>query len=241
MARFFITGKPMDIMVLSGEDGRHIARSLRMRPGERLTLCDGAGTDYLCEITAIDREEMVQVQVLETMQSVGEPTVKVTVYQGLPKSDKMEWIAQKSVEAGVTRLVPMMTERCISRPDGKAMVKKGERWQKIAEEAAKQCGRGMIPEVAPMTDFRTALVEASRKGPVIFFYEGGGASLRQLVNDDTKQVSIFIGPEGGFAEEELALAKSYGAQIGSLGTRIFRTETAATAALAAIMVLTGNM
>lgn len=241
MPRFFITGKPGDMVGLSGEDGRHIARSLRMRPGERITLCDGAGTDYLCEIRSIDREEIVMAQVLESRPSVGEPSVQVTVYQGLPKSDKMEWIAQKSVESGVYRLVPMMTERCISRPDPKAMQKKEERWQKIAEEAAKQCGRGIIPEVAKLTDFRAALVEASQRGPVIFFYEGGGDSLRSLVSEETEAVSIFIGPEGGFADEEVSLAKFYGAKIGSLGPRIFRTETASTAALAAIMALTGNL
>lgn len=241
MPRFFITGKPGDMVGLSGEDGRHIARSLRMRPGEQITLCDGEGTDYLCEIRSIDREEIVMAQVLESRPSVGEPSIQVTVYQGLPKSDKMEWIAQKSVESGVHRLVPMMTERCISRPDPKAMQKKEERWQKIAEEAAKQCGRGIIPQVAPLMDFQSAMAEASRLGPVIFCYEGGGESLRNLVSNDMKQVSIFIGPEGGFAEEELAYAKSYAAKIGTLGTRIFRTETASTAALAAIMALTGNM
>ena len=240
MARFFIEGIPAETTVIGGEDGRHIARSLRMKAGERLTLCNGAGLDFLCEITAVDGDS-VTVSILEQTESVGEPTVAVTVYQGLPKSDKMDWIAQKSVEAGVTRLVPMMTERCISRPDGKAAAKKRDRWQKIAEEAAKQCGRGKLPEVAPLTDFRAAVLEAEQQGPVIFFYEGGGVSLRQLVNDDLKTLSVFIGPEGGFEEKEVEFAREHGAQIGSLGTRIFRTETAATAALAAIMALTGNM
>lgn len=240
MARFFITGCPQGQTVIGGEDGRHIARSLRMRPGEKLTLCNGDGDDFLCEITDISGDD-VTLDILERRDSVGEPSVQVTVYQGLPKSDKMDWIAQKSVEAGVTRLVPMMTARCVSRPDSKSAGKKRDRWQKIAEEAAKQCGRGRLPEVAMLMDFSDAVKEAAERGEIIFFYEGGGTSLRQLVSDDTKQVSIFIGPEGGFAEEEVALAKSYGAKIGSLGTRIFRTETAATAALAAIMALTGNM
>ena len=240
MARFFIEGTPTATAVISGEDGRHIARSLRMKPGEQLTLCNGAGLDFHCEITSIDGDN-VTVSILEQTESVGEPSVAVTVYQGLPKSDKMDWIAQKSVEAGVTRLVPMMTERCVSRPDSKAAAKKRDRWQKIAEEAAKQCGRGKLPAVSPLTDFRAAVLEAEQQGPVIFFYEGGGISLRELVNDDMTSLSIFIGPEGGFAEQEVAFAKEHGAQIGSLGTRIFRTETAATAALAAIMALTGNM
>ena len=240
MARFFIEGIPAGTTVIDGEDGHHIARSLRMKPGEQLTLCNGNGLDFLCEITAVDGDN-VTVSILEQTESRGEPTIAVTVYQGLPKSDKMDWIAQKSVEAGVTRLVPVMTERCVSRPDGKAAAKKQDRWQKIAEEAAKQCGRGKIPAVSPLTDFRSAVAEAAQQGPVIFFYEGGGISLRELVHDDMTTLSIFIGPEGGFAESEVAFAKEHGAQIGSLGTRIFRTETAATAALAAIMALTGNM
>jgi 16S rRNA (uracil1498-N3)-methyltransferase len=240
MARFFIEGTPTETAVISGEDGRHISRSLRMRVGETLTLCNSQGLDFDCEITAIDGDN-VTVAVTGQRESIGEPTVQVTVYQGLPKSDKMDWIVQKAVESGAARLVPMMTERCVSRPDEKAAAKKRERWQKIAEEAAKQCGRGRIPEVAPLTTFRKAMEAAAAEGQVVFFYEGGGTSLRKLVNDNTKQVSIFIGPEGGFAEEEVALAQEHGAAVGSLGTRIFRTETAATAALAAIMALTGNL
>lgn len=240
MARFFIEGTPVETMVISGEDGRHIARSLRMRVGETLTLCNSQGIDFHCEISAIDGDT-VTVTILEQTESIGEPTVKVTVYQGLPKSDKMDWIVQKTVEAGITRLVPVMTERCVSRPDSKSAAKKGERWQKIAEEAAKQCGRGIIPEVAALMDYKAAVKEAAENGPIIFFYEGGGTSLRELVRDTTENLSIFIGPEGGFDEKEVELAKGHGAQIGSLGTRIFRTETAPIAALSAIMALTGNM
>ncbi len=241
MPRFFVSEQPKDVVGLSGEDGRHIARSLRMRTGEYITLCDGKGTDYDCEITSIKNDEFVLAQVRGASPSVGEPSLQVTVYQSLPKGDKMEWIAQKAVEAGMFRLVPMLSERCISRPDLHALEKKRERWQKIAEEAAKQCGRGIIPQVAPLTELRAAIAEAARTGPAIFFYEGGGDSLRQLVSDGMTQLSIFIGPEGGFSEDELLLARSYGVPAGSLGPRIFRTETASTAALAAIMALTGNM
>ena len=240
MARFFITGTPTDTVVISGEDGRHIARSLRMRIGETLTLCNSEGMDFHCEITAIDGDN-VTVSILEQSESIGEPTIKVTVYQGLPKSDKMDWIVQKTVESGITKLVPVMTERCVSRPDNKSAAKKGERWQKIAEEAAKQCGRGIVPQVAPLMNYKDAVKEAAENGPIIFFYEGGGTSLRELVNDDMKILSIFIGPEGGFDDKEVNFAKEHGARIGSLGTRIFRTETAPIAALSAIMALTGNM
>lgn len=240
MARFFIEGTPGERYTISGEDGRHIARSLRMRVGESLTLCNGAGEDFDCAITEVAGDD-VTVQVVNRRESAGEPTVQVTVYQGLPKSDKMDWIVQKSVESGAVRLVPVMTERCVSRPDGKAAEKKVQRWQKIAEEAAKQSGRGIIPQVSPLTDFEQAVAEASQRGELIFFYEGGGTGLRELVQEELKAVSIFIGPEGGFAEHEVAFARERGAKIGSLGPRIFRTETAPIAALAAIMVLTGNL
>ena len=179
MARFFIEGSPGTEYTLSGEDGRHIARSLRMRVGETLTLCDGCGQDFTCEITAISGDD-VTVSVLHQQVNPAEPTLQVTVYQGLPKSDKMDWIAQKIVESGAVRLVPVMTTRCISRPDGKAAEKKVQRWQKIAEEAAKQSGRGIIPQVAPLTEFAKAVEEASQQGAVFFFYEGGGDNLNRI-------------------------------------------------------------
>ena len=239
MARFFIEGTPGIEYTLSGEDGRHIARSLRMRVGETLTLCDGCGQDFTCEITAISGDN-VTVSVLHQQANPAEPTLQVTVYQGLPKSDKMDWIAQKIVESGAVRLVPVMTTRCISRPDGKAAEKKVQRWQKIAEEAAKQSGRGIIPQVAPLTEFAKAVEEASQQGAVFFFYEGGGDNLKTLLQEPAQTVSIFIGPEGGFAESEVELAKAHGAKIASLGPRIFRTETAPIAALSAMMALTDN-
>ena len=234
MARFFIEGTPGIEYTLSGEDGRHIARSLRMRVGETLTLCDGCGQDFTCEITAISGDN-VTVSVLHQRVNPAEPTLQVTVYQGLPKSDKMDWIAQKIVESGAVCLVPVMTTRCISRPDGKAAEKKVQRWQKIAEEAAKQSGRGIIPQVAPLTEFAKAVEEASQQGAVFFFYEGGGDSLKTLLQEPAQTVSIFIGPEGGFEENEVSQALEKGAQAITLGRRILRTETAGLAILSVLM------
>ena len=242
MPRFFFSFSPScgESVALAGEDGRHIARSLRMQAGESLTLCNGEGMDFLCEITAVTGEEAVVV-VKQTQPSQGEPSLWVTVYQALPKLDKMDSIAQKIVEAGASQLVPVLTSRCISRPDEKAAHKKQERWHKIAEEAAKQCGRGRIPQVSPLQPFARAIEQAAQEGEVILFYEGGGQSLADLVGKDSRQISIFIGPEGGFSPEEVALAKQHGARIGSLGPRIFRTETAPVAALAAMMLASGNL
>ncbi len=240
MPRFFINYVPEQLAVITGEDARHIARSLRMQPGENLILCDSIGTDYNCVIDSV-KDDSVTVRILNFCKSVAEPDVKVTVYQGLPKADKMDSIVQKSVETGAVRIVPVMTARCVSKPDEKSAAKKNARWQKIAEEAAKQSGRGVIPEVAPLMSFFEAVKEASRNGEIILFFEGGGESIRNLVSEQTKELAVFIGPEGGFEQSEVDLAVRGGGKVGSLGARILRTETAPIAALAAIMLATGNM
>jgi len=163
------------------------------------------------------------------------------VYQGLPKADKMDSIVQKAVETGAVRIVPVMTARCVSKPDEKAAAKKIERWQKISQEAAKQSGRGVIPQVGALVNYRSAIKEAAQNGEIILFFEGGGQSISQLVSSETKNLAIFIGPEGGFEQAEVDFALQNGGKIGTLGARILRTETAPVAALAAIMLSTGNM
>lgn len=240
MPRFFIDFVPNGQATVSGADGKHIARSLRMKTGEPLTLCDAKGTDYACEIESINGDEVL-VRVLSSCRSVSEPTVRVTVYQGLPKADKMDSIVQKSVETGATAIVPVMTARCVSKPDEKSIHKKTERWQKIAEEAAKQSGRGIIPQVRPLISLKQAAQQAAENSNIILFYEGGGESLSKLITDESKDVSIFIGPEGGFEPDEVELITALGGKTATLGTRILRTETAPIAALAAIMLASGNM
>lgn len=223
---------------LTGEDFHHLTRSLRMRTGEAVTLSDGAGTDYfgtLEEVTA-DRAEIL---LTEKQPSRGEPDLFVTLYAGMPKGDKLELIVQKAVELGASRIVPVLTARSISRPDKKAADKRRERLSRVALEAAKQCGRGRVPEVGALILFAEAIGRSG--GKKIFFFEGGGAPLRDCVSEEDRKVSVFIGPEGGFAPEEVELAKSHGAFTATLGPRILRTETAPLAALAIIMHLTGNM
>lgn len=238
MPRFFINYVPEEQVVIAGEDARHIARSLRMQPGGSLILCDSIGTDYNGRIESV-ADDRVVVRVLNFCKSVAEPGVRVTVYQGLPKADKMDSIVQKSVETGAVGIVPVMTARCVSKPDEKAAAKKIIRWQKIAHEAAKQSGRGIIPQVAPLTDFRQAVKQAA--GEIILFFEGGGQSISKLANVETRELAIFIGPEGGFEQSEVDFAVENGAAVGTLGARILRTETAPIAALSAIMLATGNM
>ncbi len=240
MPRFFIDYEPGKMAEISGEDGRHIARSLRMQPGEELTLCDGRGKDYQCRILRI-QGDTVEAEVLSVQPTLAEPTVQVTLYQGLPKSDKFEWVVQKAVELGVTRIVPVLTARCVSRPDDRSMAKKQERWQKIAQEAAKQSGRGILPVVGEKQTFSQALEEGCCRQKALLFYEGGGERIVHLVEEGIQSLSLFIGPEGGFAPEEVQLAKEMGVFIATLGPRILRTETAPLAALAGIMQATGNL
>ena len=239
MPRFFSYDCGNDNFILSGEDGRHIARSLRMKAGEALTVCDGKCTDYECEIASISGDE-VSLNVTEVHPSKGEADVQITVYQSVPKGDKMDGIVQRAVELGAVKIVPVLSERCVSRPDAKGQKAKLTRWRKIALESAMQCGRGIIPEVADFVDFQTA-VNNTKCDKLILFYEGGGAPIGSMGIKCKTAISLFIGPEGGFEESEVETAKSAGALIGSLGPRILRTQTASLAATAAIMFLTGNM
>ena len=240
MPRFFTNQIEGDQVRITGADAVHIGRSLRMKPGEELTVSDYGGTDHRCTITRITPDG-VELTILESMPNESEPTVKVTLYQALPKGDKLESILQKSVELGVSRIVPVLTSRCISRPDGKSMAKKLQRYEKIVLSAAKQCGRGILPQVSPLMSYDQAAQELARHETSIFCYEQGGDSLTSLVNPKTKDVGLLIGAEGGFDPAEAETLARLGVPRAGLGKRILRCETAPIAALAAIMLLTGNL
>lgn len=243
MPRFFSAAAPVEgSIILSGEDARHIAKSLRMREGEDLTVCDGAGTDHLCTLGAVSAES-VTARVLKSLPSKGEPSVEVTLFMSLPKADKMELIVQKATELGVFAIVPVLAHRCVSRPDEKSLARKIERYQKIAEEAAKQSGRGRIPRVSALCGFTEAVNAAARADAPLFLYEAEQEQglRRALEAGSHKTVSIFVGPEGGFEEAEAQQAQAGGLISVSLGPRILRCETAPLAALAAIQYHTGNL
>ena len=238
MPRFFIDGTADGRAYIAGADALHIAKALRMRPGEALTLCDGKGTDFDGVLeTVTDRQ--VTVRISASRPSQAEPTLAVTLYQGLPKGDKMDWIIQKAVELGVTAVVPVATRRSVARLEGKAD-KKQERWQRIAAEAVGQCGRGMLPSVERPLSWSQALSRLSGE-PALVFYEGGGRPLRELVTPSTRRLSVFVGPEGGFDPEEIDAIRRQGGGVATLGPRILRCETAPLAALTLLMHLSGNM
>ncbi|MGN0134947.1 MAG: 16S rRNA (uracil(1498)-N(3))-methyltransferase [Anaerotignum sp.] len=211
---------------LFGEDEKHIKTVLRAREGEELTLCDGEGMDYQCRIASLERGVLLDILSKEVCET--EPKTKITLYQGLPKADKMELIIQKCVELGVDRIVAVSTERAIVKLDKKES-KKLERWQKIAEAAAKQSGRGKIPEIGQQVlKFKEAVAEAKElDGAIIPYEKEQETGIRQFVQGfQGESIGVFIGPEGGFAEEEIALAKEAGITPITLGKRILRTETA---------------
>lgn len=242
MPRFFTMAAPVDgCLSIEGEDAHHIVRVLRMREGEAVTICNSAGIDYACVIDALD-SACVRCRILSEAPSAGEPSARVTLYMALPKGDKMELIIQKAVELGASAVVPFQGARCVSRPDEKALHRKGERWQRIAAEAAKQCGRGRIPTVHDAVSFSEAVRQAAEAETALFFYEcERETALRTAIGGRAlRSVSMLIGPEGGFSLDEAQAAREAGLISVSLGPRILRCETAPLAALAAVMYESGN-
>lgn len=239
MQKLFIDYTPENEILLDGEQARHIAKSLRMKKGDMLIVTDGRGNDFGCQIDEITKDT-VHLSVCYKQASETEPDCRVTVYQAVPKGSKLEEVIQKCVELGAVKIVPVLTKRCVSRPDEKSAKKKNERYQKIALEAAQQSGRGIVPEIAPMTTLKKA-AENDDSEVKIVFYEGGGEPLKSIIKPNTKSVSIYIGSEGGFESDEVELLKSNGLVAATLGKRILRTQTAPVAALSAIMLITGNL
>lgn len=245
MPRFFTQDITETGGCITGEDAKHIAKVLRMKVGDELTVCDTKGRDYDCMIEEIGAGE-VRLKVLSVAPSQSEPDVRVHLYQAMPKADKMETIIQKAVELGAASITPVMTRRCVSRPDAKSMDKKLVRYNRIALEAAKQCGRGVVPPVLPLLELPQALEQMQRTGCPILFYENAIAPAKQVIakameSGKELEIAVLIGAEGGFDEDEVALAREYGCHVLSLGKRILRCETAPLAALTILMYETGNM
>ena len=240
MPRFFVPEAFDDFITVKDGDARHISYSLRMAVGDDITLCNG-GKDYFCKIERFDGDSVV-CRVLRSEQSRSEPDIFLTLYQAFPKGDKFETIIQKSVELGASRIVPVMTKRCIARPDERSFAKKLSRYQKICEEAAKQSGRGIIPEVTEIIGFDKAVDEAKNADlPLICYEREGGKRFKDISFEDKKTVSLFIGSEGGFDCSEAEKAINSGLIPIWLGERILRCETAPTAAISIIMNLSGNI
>ncbi|MBQ7288749.1 MAG: 16S rRNA (uracil(1498)-N(3))-methyltransferase [Clostridia bacterium] len=225
--------------IITGADAAHIAKSLRMKPGEEVVVCDTHGVDYLCKISSLSPEE-VALEIRQKTETVSEPTVFTTLFVCLPKGDKMDGIIKQAVELGVCEIVPMLSTRCVARPDARAAVKKQERYQKIANEAAGQSGRGILPTVRPFVSLKDCAAAIKNFDRALFFYEKGGAPIDSLPMQAGERIALITGCEGGFDPAEAALLQNNGAVALTLGPRILRAETAPAAALSAVMLLTGN-
>lgn len=242
MPRFFMLGTNEfgGTAIIRGRDAEHI-KVLRLRPGEDMTICDGRGTDYKCRLIRSDKDE-AEAEIIEVLPCPAEPTVSVRVLCGLPKGDKTDYIIQKSVEAGASEIVFFDSGRVIQRTDG--VQKKLERWNRISEEAAKQSGRGIIPEVRWLGSFVEALDAAKQTEEAFFMYETGDReSFSEALSNakSLKTAAIITGPEGGFERVEADMARACGMHICSMGKRILRCETAPIVALTALMYESGNL
>ena len=239
MPRFFIDASQIEDghAYIVGDDSRHIARSLRMAAGDELTVCDGSGNEYLTVLTKI-RDERCECEIKGCVRSKSEPLSKITLYMAYPKSDKLEIIIQKAVELGASRIVPFESSRCIKKPKAEKANEKTARLCRIAAEAAKQCGRAILPSVSLPYSFTDAVEEATKSSLAIFCYEGNDAvSLKALLDGIEKipeSISVIVGAEGGFSPEEAERARTSGALIANLGPRILRCETAPDYCLSAI-------
>ena len=242
MYRFFVPVENVweNRIRVSGDDVNHIKNVLRMTAGEKVIASCGRGNDYYCEIEKVC-EDHVELIVLEEKEATTELPVAITLFQALPKQDKMELVVQKAIELGAVSVVQVRTKRCVVKLDDAKAIKKCQRWQGIAEAAAKQSGRGIVPKIGPVVSFAEALEQARTMDMAMIPYEmwddmAGSVKLMKKAADQ-KSIAIFIGPEGGFERGEIEKAMEMGVQPISLGKRILRTETAGMATLSMLMFL----
>ena len=238
MPRFFVpsSGFDADHVTIQGDDAFHLARSLRMAVGDTVTVCDMQGREHLCRLDSL-RDEICHLTVLSSKPSETEPPVDITLYMGYPKGDKLELVIQKAVELGASAIVPFLSERCVVKPRAEREEKQNDRHARIAQEAAKQCGRGRIPTVSMPISFSALLSAAAEYDAVLFCYEGDGTqSLKEVLGEHrgAKRLAVVIGSEGGFSLAEAEAARAAGCRLVGLGKRILRCETAPLCVLSAI-------
>ncbi len=238
MHSFYIESPEGDYAALPAEEAKHAAKVLRLKPGDEVCAMDGAGRRWRAEMAGEGR-----VRLLEEL-SANECAARITVYEGLPKADKLDFIAQKLTELGAARLVPVKMERCVVKLDGKDGAKRRERLQKIAREAAKQCRRGLPMDVSEPMDWRAALTAMAAHDALLIPWEDArGTRLKDVFAElpAAKDIGIVIGPEGGMSPDEVDAMLQIGGRTVTLGPRILRTETAAVVSAALAMQLWGDL
>ena len=244
MPKFFVAENQIDNnkITIIGDDVNHIKYVLRQKSGDKITICDTSKEqDYLCKIDKIE-EKSIDCNIIEKLENNTESNVKVTIFQGLPKADKLELVIQKSVELGAYDITPLQMKRCVVKLNEKDKLKKIQRWQKISEVAAKQCGRNIIPKINNIVNVKEVCNLCNEYDIVLIAYENEKENtlkkelknLKKLDKEEIK-VAVIIGPEGGIAPEEIEMFEENGAKIITLGNRILRTETVALSVLSIIM------
>lgn len=250
MPKFFIKSNQIEDnkITILGEDVNHIANVLRMKIGDKIQVCNvDSAENYSAELEVIEKNK-IDCNVIEKIKSEAESSINLKIFQGIPKSDKMELIIQKSTELGVKEIIPVDMERCVSKIAGKDEKKKIDRWQKISEVAAKQCGRDIIPEIKNVIKIKQICDMIGNFDMLIVPYERAeGYSFKDAIDEiknsdkkDNATIGIVIGPEGGFEQDEINMLSESGAKIVTLGKRILRTETVALAMSSVIMYELGG-
>ena len=236
MPKFFVTSNEIenDKIKIKGTDVNHIKNVLRAKIEDKIDICNtDEMKDYECKIEELTND-CVTCKIISEKQNASESNVEITIFQGLPKADKMELIIQKSVELGVNKIIPVDMKRCVVKLKDKDQIKKVERWQKISEVASKQCGRGIIPKIGQVMKIKEILNSIEEYDAVLVAYEKEENNYLKIELDklknlekDKKKIAIVIGPEGGLEEEEVKQLQENGAKVITLGKRILRTETVA--------------
>ena len=236
MPKFFVTSNEIenDKIKIKGTDVNHIKNVLRAKIEDKIDICNtDEMKDYECKIEELTND-CVTCKIISEKQNASESNVEITIFQGLPKADKMELIIQKSVELGVNKIIPVDMKRCVVKLKDKDQIKKVERWQKISEVASKQCGRGIIPKIGQVMKIKEILNSIEEYDAVLVAYEKEENNYLKIeidklknVEKDKKKIAIVIGPEGGLEEEEVKQLQENGAKVITLGKRILRTETVA--------------
>lgn len=239
MIRLFLPPERLtsERIIITGDQARYLSLVLRVRPGESLTILDGLGNRYTCRIIEAHKKEVIAEKIKKELYSVESP-LSITLAQGIPKGDRMDIIVQKSTELGVKRIIPLITERTQVRHTDRT-----ERWKKIALSAAQQSGREKIPEVEPPLPFADFLKREEGYTGMIFSEEKKERNLKDVIDEfrDIRDITILIGPEGGFSKNEVIAAIEKGFREVSLGPRILRTETASLVAIAILQYEAGDL
>lgn len=234
-----------DLVIIRGQDVEHITQALRLNAGDEITVADGQENKYLVELTALN-EQMVEGKIKEELEADAESNLRITLVQGLPKSKKMDLIVRKCTELGIDKIIPLETAHTVVKLDRKKAKKRQKRWQKIAKSAAKQSKRTKIPEIEDLISFKEGLELLNDYDLVLLpWVDERNQGLKEVIKgqdtQEIKDILVFVGPEGGFSEEEAAQARKKEAEPVVLGPRTLRTETAGMAVLTMLLYELGDL